>query len=134
MDKSEAKIGLVVGGIIVLAFVAYTLLKKPANQNPTGGGIAYGYDPSGGVSISNVGGSNGTNGTLLGNNIANTYGSNTPIVAGPTAGSAVNAITGQIVDPSSWQGTTNNSGAITYLNGELGGEGSSTLALQSVTY
>src|ERR1035437_2552879 len=130
MDKKQARTGLVIGGIIVLVVVAYTLRKKSTTSATTGGTIAGGYNPQGGVSISNVGGSNGSNGTLIGNNIANTYGGDTPIQFNAANGSTINAITGQNVSPNSWQGTTNKSGSLTYLNGVLGGEGSSTLALQ----
>lgn len=134
MDKKQAKVGLIVGGIIVLGLVAYTMRKKSTASANAGGTIASGYNPQSGVSISNVGGSNGSNGTLIGNNIANTYGGNTPIQFNSANGSTINAITGQTVSPNSWQGTTNKSGSLTYLNGVLGGEGSSTLALQGVTY
>ena len=135
MDKKQAKIGLAIGGVVVLGFVAYTMRKKSSTAaSNTGGTIASGYNPNSGVSISNVGGSNGSNGTLIGNNIGNTYGGDTPIKFNSANGSIVNAITGQNVSPNSWQGTTNKSGSLTYLNGVLGGEGSSTLALQGVTY
>src|ERR1035437_4212246 len=130
MDKKQARTGLIIGGVIVLVVVAYTLRKKSSASTNTGGTIASGYNPQSGVSISNVGGSNGSNGTLIGNNIGNTYGGDTPIRFNSSNGSTVNAITGQTVSPNSWQGTTNKSGSPTYLNGVLGGEGSSTLALQ----
>lgn len=127
---------LIGGGVIVLGLAYYLYSNKAAaaSSGSTGSVIGSGYSGQSPVSIANIGGSNGTNGTVIGNNIGNSFGGTTPISFDVANGTAINSNTGQQVDPSSWQGTTNKSGSLTYLNGALGGEGSSQLALQGVTY
>ena len=119
--------------------------KNTTNASSDGAGGAVGpfnlaeWDPTAG-GLTNIGGSlakagvpNGSQ--WIGNpmpNQSNTSGA--PIGIDPTTGQITNLITGQVVSPSSWQGTTNASGSLTYLPNQLAGEGSSIGALQGVTY
>ncbi len=123
--------------------VGYVLLKKPAanSANTTGPfQVASGYDPTGGISLPNIGGSQAYGGVVTGASVGNSHIGDTPIGIDPITGQTINTIESGFfgkpipVDPSSWQGTTNSSGSLTYLNGELAGEGSGIAKLQGVTY
>lgn len=142
--KRKEEVVLIFCSVAGLGVAAYALLRKPsastANQSSTTMAIDSGYNPTGGLSVANVGGSQADGGTLGGVNIANSNLGSTPIGIDPLTGNVINTIESSwenedvIVDPSSWQGTTNSSGSPTYLNGELAGEGSSIAKLQGVTY
>lgn len=130
---------LLVGLALVSAAAGVVYLSKnkasASTANTTGPfNYATGYDPTGGISIPNIGGSQALGGVVSGRSIGNSNIGDTPIGIDPLTGGVINTITHQSVDPSSWQGTTNSSGSLTYLNGILAGEGSSIGALQGVTY
>lgn len=134
----------IAGGVGLLGVIGYVLLKKPATaQTSTAMGptTVASYNPSSVFQVLGIGGSLAPNGTVVGNNIANSLPTDTPIGVDPLTGNVINAVeTAQnngndvVVSPSSWQGTTGPSGAPTYLYGQNAGEGSGTLQLQGVTY
>ena len=128
-------IGLAIVGAGASLWLIYKNKASASTANVTGPfTYATGYDPTGGISVANIGGSQALGGVVAGSLIGNSSPNATPIAPGPSPGSAINILTGLPVDPSSWQGTTNQSGSLTYLNNELAGEGSSSAALQAYTY
>lgn len=132
VDKRTARLAL--AGVAVLGLGGwYVLHKKSGTQASTQGstGAITGYDPSGGTEVGLIA-NEASNGVAYGNNIANSVQGSTPLAT--FDGTITNIDTGQATSPSSWQGTTNKSGSITYLSGELAGEGSGPLEYQGMTY
>lgn len=133
VDKRTARLAL--AGVAVLGLGAwYYLHQKSKAQNSSQGSLqaVTGYDPSGGIEIGTIA-NEAANGTAYGNNIANSVQGSEPIGVSSND-TIINTDTGLPTSPSSWQGTTNHSGSLTYLSGELAGEGSSPLMFQSMTY
>jgi len=134
--KRKEELLLLFTAVLGVGFAGYNIYKQrqtASNATPMGPTtVASGYDPT---AVSNIGGSFGaTSGIPAGTNIANSQPNDTPIGVDPLTGNTINTISGQTVDPSSWQGTTNQSGSLTYLGNQLAGEGSSIAALQGETY
>lgn len=134
---------LIIGLAIFGAGGTWLMLKRQKAATatataPSGPLTVAGYDPTGG-GLSNIGGSLAQAGVVGGQNIGNPMPnqintSGAPIGIDSVTGVITNLFTGQVVSPSSWQGTTNKSGSLTYLPNQLAGEGSSIGALQGVTY
>lgn len=134
---------LIVGGLLAVGVLGYVLFKKgkaapskAPTQTGATGPYTYtsGWNPTGGLTAANIGGSYAAGGSVNGAYIGNPGSGDTPIALNKLTGEIFNRNTMQPVSPSSWQGTTNKSGSVTYLNNELAGEGSSILGLQGVTY
>jgi acid phosphatase class B len=133
VDKRTARLAL--GGVAVLGLVGYLILRnKSQAQNASQGGLTgiTTYDPSGGIEIGTIA-NEASNGIAYGNNIANSVQGSEPIGVSSN-NTIINTNTGLPTSPSSWQGTTNKSGSLTYLSGELAGEGSGPLLFQGITY
>src|ERR1700722_12100784 len=118
VDKRTAWLRLGTGAVVGLGGYFY-LKSKSQPQGATQGTISAvtGYDPSGGIDIGTIA-NEAANGTAYGNNIANSVQGSAPI-ATDANGTIINTISGLPTSPSSWQGTTNKSGSLTYLSGEL---------------
>lgn len=142
--RIDKRTGVVIVGGVGVLIVGYVFLKKKASKNTNSlqGPFTYaaGYDPTGGISVANIGGSAAGPGLIGAGNVGNPITGTTPIGIDPTTGITINTVLSNWshqdvpVNPSSWQGTTNKSGSLTYLQGELAGEGSSIAALQGKTF
>lgn len=133
VDRRTAWLALSGVGVIGLGGYLY-LRSKSQPQGGSQGSLqaVTGYDPSGGIDIGTIA-NEAANGTAYGNNIANSVQGSEPIGVNNN-GTIINTNTGLPTSPSSWQGTTNKSGSLTYLSGELAGEGSGPLLFQKLIY
>ena len=104
-----AKKGTLAIGATVVIVGAYVLIKKKSSSSSSTSIVS---DPNASASVSLVGNPGSTGGNATGTNVGT---SSTP-------------------DYSLWPGTTNKSGSITYIQGELAGEGSGPLLTQGSTY